>query len=350
MAFLDNSGDIILDAVLTKAGRKAMAEGTFNVSKFGCGDDEINYGTYDLAHPSGSAYYDLEIMQTPVFEASTAVTAEINYGLISFNNAELLYLPAFAVNEKSAMVDEAYSTRSKYGVFHMAVNAETAEKLQAEVDAGTGLLNARFFCQAGVSNKARGLIIESGLDTQLKAASSTNRNTLLSATGLIDTTLTFDLDSKFFTGLGVNTGQLGRNDDGGINNTLEISNYDATVPAGTGNLTGFTRYTATPRANLIYEDASGIDDDSLSAIRGPRGICMLVNFSLNEELVTTASGVRARMWTDYGRTAKKIDSTDASPTGTNLYDLLDTTVMVQGNQSGATLQIPVRLVRYVSAA
>jgi hypothetical protein len=293
MAFLDNSGDIILDAVLTKAGRKAMAEGTFNVSKFGCGDDEINYGTYDLAHPSGSAYYDLEIMQTPVFEASTAVNAEINYGLISFNNAELLYLPAFAVNEKSAMVDEAYSTRSKYGVFHMAVNAETAEKLQAEVDAGTGLLNARFFCQAGVSNKARGLIIESG---------------------------------------------------------LEISNYDATVPAGTGNLTGFTRYTATPRANLIYEDASGIDDDSLSAIRGPRGICMLVNFSLNEELATTASGVRARMWTDYGRTAKKIDSTDASPTGTNLYDLLDTTVMVQGNQSGATLQIPVRLVRYVSAA
>ena len=192
MAFLDNSGDIILDAVLTKAGRKAMADGTFNVSKFGCGDDEINYGTYDLAHPSGSAYYDLEIMQTPVFEATTTVNAEINYGLISLNNAELLYLPVFAINEKSAMVDEGYSTRSKYAVFHMAVNSETADKLQAEVDANTGLKNARFFCQAGVSDQARGLIIEAGLDTQIKAASSTNRNTLLSATSLLDSTLTFD--------------------------------------------------------------------------------------------------------------------------------------------------------------
>ena len=37
------------------------------------------------------------------------------------------------------MVDEGYSTRSKYAVFHMAVNSETADKLQAEVDANTGL-------------------------------------------------------------------------------------------------------------------------------------------------------------------------------------------------------------------
>ena len=29
MAFLDNSGDIILDAVLTDAGRQRMAQGNF---------------------------------------------------------------------------------------------------------------------------------------------------------------------------------------------------------------------------------------------------------------------------------------------------------------------------------
>ena len=34
MAFLDNSGDIILDAVLTDAGRKRMAEGRFKITKF----------------------------------------------------------------------------------------------------------------------------------------------------------------------------------------------------------------------------------------------------------------------------------------------------------------------------
>ena len=44
MGFLDNSGDIILDAVLTDLGRKRLAEGngTFKVSKFALSDDEID--------------------------------------------------------------------------------------------------------------------------------------------------------------------------------------------------------------------------------------------------------------------------------------------------------------------
>ena len=43
MAFLDNSGDIILDAVLTDAGRQRMAKGDFSIVKFDLADDEINY-------------------------------------------------------------------------------------------------------------------------------------------------------------------------------------------------------------------------------------------------------------------------------------------------------------------
>lgn len=37
MAFLDNSGDIILDTVLTNEGRKRLAAGTFKVAKFALG-------------------------------------------------------------------------------------------------------------------------------------------------------------------------------------------------------------------------------------------------------------------------------------------------------------------------
>ena len=52
MAFLDNSGDIILDAVLTDAGRARLAkgDGTFNVTKFALSDDEINYQQYQNAN------------------------------------------------------------------------------------------------------------------------------------------------------------------------------------------------------------------------------------------------------------------------------------------------------------
>ena len=49
MAFLDNSGDIILDAVLTDEGRRrlAMGDGSFRITKFALGDDEIDYSLYD---------------------------------------------------------------------------------------------------------------------------------------------------------------------------------------------------------------------------------------------------------------------------------------------------------------
>ena len=73
MAFLDNSGDIILDAVLTDLGRERLArgDGSFKITKFALADDEINYGSYNKDHASGSAYYDLEVLQTPILEAFT---------------------------------------------------------------------------------------------------------------------------------------------------------------------------------------------------------------------------------------------------------------------------------------
>ena len=56
MAFLDNSGDIILDAVLTDLGRKRLAEGNgrFKIDKFALSDDEIDYGLYDKNNTSRS--------------------------------------------------------------------------------------------------------------------------------------------------------------------------------------------------------------------------------------------------------------------------------------------------------
>ena len=70
MAFLDNSGDIILDAVLTDTGRMRLAkgDGRFRIAKFALGDDEIDYGLYNKNHPSGSAYYGEAIEDLPQME------------------------------------------------------------------------------------------------------------------------------------------------------------------------------------------------------------------------------------------------------------------------------------------
>lgn len=93
MAFLDNSGDILLDAVLTDAGRKRMAEGNFKITKFALADDEIDYSLYNSNDSRGSAYYDLDILSTPILEAFTDNMSGLKSKLISIPQTDLLFLP-----------------------------------------------------------------------------------------------------------------------------------------------------------------------------------------------------------------------------------------------------------------
>ena len=95
MGFLDNSGDIILDAVLTDHGRQVLSrgDGSFQITKFALGDEEIDYSLYNTAHASGSAYYDLQILQTPVLESFTDNAASMKSKLVTYESFDLLFLP-----------------------------------------------------------------------------------------------------------------------------------------------------------------------------------------------------------------------------------------------------------------
>jgi hypothetical protein len=96
MAFLDNSGDIILDAVLTDVGRQRLArgDGSFRITKFALGDDEINYATFD---PSSTAP-DTTMASTPVLEAFTNNISSMNSKLQTYTSNEHLYLPVMLLN------------------------------------------------------------------------------------------------------------------------------------------------------------------------------------------------------------------------------------------------------------
>jgi hypothetical protein len=121
MGFLDNSGDIILDAVLTDLGRKRLAEGDFSITQFALGDDEINYTLYNPSHASGSAYYDLEIVQTPVLESFTNNTSTMKSRLITLTDNNLLYLPVIKEDNISDTNTERHST----DIFLVAVDQKT---------------------------------------------------------------------------------------------------------------------------------------------------------------------------------------------------------------------------------
>jgi len=70
MGYLDNTV-ITVDAILTKAGRQALArnDGSFRVTQFALGDDEVDYTLYNENHPNGSQYSGEAIENMPVLEA-----------------------------------------------------------------------------------------------------------------------------------------------------------------------------------------------------------------------------------------------------------------------------------------
>ena len=69
MGYLDNS-TIVVDAVLTKQGRKLLAIGQgLNISYFTLTDTGVDYSLWNPDHPSGSAYYGEAIENLPNLEA-----------------------------------------------------------------------------------------------------------------------------------------------------------------------------------------------------------------------------------------------------------------------------------------
>ena len=111
MAFLDNSGDIILDAVLTDAGRQRMARGEFKIVKFAFSDEEINYELFNSNHPSGSAFSDLQIMQTPILEAFTNNTSLMKTKLVSINRNNKLKILGAGEIKKNIEISAHYASK-----------------------------------------------------------------------------------------------------------------------------------------------------------------------------------------------------------------------------------------------
>jgi hypothetical protein len=191
MAFLDNAGDIILDAVLTDTGRMRLAkgDGSFRVAKFAFGDDEINYGLYDLNNVSGSAYYDLTILQSPIFEAFTNNTSVMKSKLLTIARNDLLYLPVLKLNTLTGVgptADVSAATLTDNGTAGIYVVAadETA------FDGTSGLLRGN---DSGyVDSKA--IVIDQGLDSNAEGLEP-----LRPANPLTETQYIVEMDNRLAT-------------------------------------------------------------------------------------------------------------------------------------------------------
>ena len=164
MSFLDNSGDIILDAVLTDAGRERLArgDGTFKITKFAFGDDEINYELYDGTDSRGSAFFDLQILQTPVLEAFTNNTSSMKSKLITITRTNVLYLPVLRLNSLPS-AGGALGLSETSGVANtIPISADSTTT--TELEASGSLLTGNFYNAYDTISSAA-VVVDQGLDT-----------------------------------------------------------------------------------------------------------------------------------------------------------------------------------------
>ena len=87
MAFLDSTTAVI-DAILTRKGRELLAknDGSFQITKFAFGDDEINYQLYDATKATDQ---DSDILNLPVLEPVSNENVALLYRLVTLPEGTL---------------------------------------------------------------------------------------------------------------------------------------------------------------------------------------------------------------------------------------------------------------------
>jgi hypothetical protein len=345
MAFLDNSGDIILDAALTDVGRKRMAAGNFSITKFGLGDDEINYQLYNKTHPSGSAYYDLEILQTPIMQATTTVNANIDHGLLDMANLNILYMPAIKANPGSTQPTgySVPSPRNLYltgGAYQVAVNTATYNQLTSSlVNSPSGVEQTKYRTDGTISaiDSNEFIMFESGIDNSSVGTSNNSRVQYLVATNMLDTTLTVSANQLFISSIAGFAGSSTFQNSGADTDTETLTFAPSFLDSGAGTAAATLANYQDFQALAIADGITGASKYSVIAgARGTAGALMIrVAAGLGPAKGTTAPS----QYYDYGKVNQNLFGDG------HTYDYIDTTVYVRGDTSQMVVQIPIRIIR-----
>ena len=152
MGFLNHStNNIIIDAVLTERGRELLArnDGSFNISSFVFGDDEVDYS---IIKKYGLTIGKEKIEKnTPVFEANPNENIAIKHSLISFPNplTRLTQIPTLKWSNKS-------TSESKVDLF---------DTRASETDSSSAGVTKKIIIKNSITGTVEGLLDENITDS-----------------------------------------------------------------------------------------------------------------------------------------------------------------------------------------
>ena len=314
MGFLDNSGDIILDVVLTDHGRKELSKGngSFNITKFALGDEEIDYSLYNSTHSSGSSYYDLEILQTPILEAFTDNAASMKTKLVTYESLELLFLPILELNELQSS-NRRYATPNTFIVAVDRFTEGTDEQTVTTSSIGYNGENIRDGVIFGESMEyGTTIMIDQGLDTTQISTKSTN-----AMIDLMETSYTIQIDNRF----GSIVNKNGEKVDESYIDDDNIAYYLVT----------------TADENDTVSNISNLTNANESPIAGPRGSRLEFKIKASLDLQTSSF-----LFERLGGTSTLANKGNVS---TSAVNHIDSIVRISGMNTGYSLDLPVRFVK-----
>lgn len=317
MAFLDNSGDIILDAVLTDAGRFRLAkgDGSFKIVKYAFADDEIDYNKYNKDHLSGSAYYDLDILKTPVLEAFTNNTSNMKHKLLSIPRTNLLYLPVLNLNDNTQTGGFEINRLSSQAKDQFVVLVdENTEDLVLNVNNPQDA-NSRGIIKGFDKQADQSITIDQGLNT-----------TAISFKFALDPDL---LENRYIVEIDNRLGAI--TDDAGNIKSPNFIDDD--------NIASYT-FTLGSDPQMVNQMGNAQND---SIISGPRGSRLMFSIAASIELNSSTY-----LFTKIGSSGGTFLAADGSTSlgaGSETVYQIDSIVKVTGGSTGRSLDIPVRFLK-----
>ena len=348
MAFLDNAGDIILDAVLTDAGRQRLARGNFKIVKFAFGDEEINYGLYNSNHPSGSAFYDLEIMQTPILEAFTNNTSLMKSKLVSINRNNILYMPVLKTNKRSSAKCQM---RSDYDGYYLTADSKTAN-----LNGATGLQNVQPGIMHGALNSQNAgntlwICTDQGIVTDGNTDGLSIKDRM--PPDMIETAFLVKVDHRLLTlypaiNENGNTGTRAVNqfvDDDAVA-TYFFAQGDGTRTVYTADFAGQSRGLNVGRTFYFNGDPDDADvttrSEDYEMFSGPIG-----NFLRIVPKVAASVQNSSTLFDKIGTTGKTTlkTHTDAAAVAIGKWKYIDTSVNITGVTTGYSVDVPIRIIK-----
>ncbi len=332
MGFLDNSGNIILDAVLTEAGRERLAkgDGSFKVARFALGDDEIDYQLYTPVTASG--YQDLRILQLPIFEAFTNQSAALKNKLLSIENDTLLYLPVIKLNNKTRFGAATATTPGPIGGYYVSVDAATTTQI------GDNQSGYRYSDEASVASNSSQLVFDQGLDTVERTLNYLSNQD----DALLETQYMIEIDNRLLrlaTPAGGNAvaAPINVDDDHIATYTFTLgadAEYFAAQPGGYGagreaGMDDTVPFVINDLGPNATQEGSVIGNQT----RGVLGSRLAVRLKSSLDIETGT-----QLFTDLGGTVT-ITAQD--------YRFIDTTMRITGAKTGYRVSVPLKLLKKI---